>query len=368
MHKIIDSLYIHFPFCTHLCNYCDFYKKVPTNIAQDFKNYHHYLTQSLIEHHSLTKMHGYSWQPLNTLYIGGGTPSLWGISGRDFLQDFLLENNLKLNENCEFTLEVNPGAWDDTTIKAWLDLGVNRFSLGIQTLNETMLPYLDRSHDSLEIFRTLEYFKNSKVNFSMDFMLGLPQSESNARDVIKELELALTYNPSHFSVYILTVKENYKYFKNLPNEEWIEKEYLLVAEFLKSNGFHHYEVSNFSLPNKKSIHNLNYWQSKTVAALGPSATGFLSEDHFRYKWKPNQPAFDLEKLSEEEFKLEQIYMALRSDIGLDVNFFPTQFTTLLEKWKLNGLAIKANSKVYLTSKGYLVLDSLINDLFLQKLL
>jgi oxygen-independent coproporphyrinogen-3 oxidase len=368
MTKNIDSLYVHFPFCSHLCNYCDFYKKIPQNKILDYKSFHHYLDLSFTIHQNLIESNGYSWHPLHTLYIGGGTPSLWGSEGAHFLRDFLREKKIEIANNCEFTLEVNPGAWTDEILGDWRISGANRFSLGIQSFNEQMIKYLDRVHSIFDVHQTLEYFQKEKLNFSVDFMLGLPFSKELKRNIIEELQVALSYGPSHFSVYILTVKENYPYFKNLPSEEWIEKEFLEVAHFLKKNGFEHYEVSNFALPGKESRHNLNYWKSKTVAALGPSATGFLQENRLRYKWKPNHPELEIEKLTEEAFHLEKVYMSIRSLEGIKIKDFPQTILPLVEKWKSSQLVIEKDGIVTLTTKGFLLLDSLMNDLFLHKLL
>ena len=368
MPKRIDSLYLHFPFCAHLCNYCDFYKKVPQNKAQDYKNYHSYLEKSFEVHQNLTKKSGYSWAPLKTLYIGGGTPSLWGLEGKDFLERFLKDKKIELAPDCEFTLEVNPGAWTEDVLSQWRAIGANRFSLGVQSLDAQMIKYLDRVHTIQDVYETLDYFKNNQLNSSIDFMLGLPFSKELNRNVVEELERALLYGVNHFSVYILTVKENYTHYKSLPSEEWIEKEFLDVSTFLKEKGFEHYEVSNFAKPSKQSQHNLNYWKSKTVAALGPSATGFLKEDRLRYKWKPNSPEVDIEFLTEEEFKLEQIYMAIRSEQGIMLTDFPKELEILTEKWKKRDLVTENNGLILLTSKGYLLLDSLMNELFSAKFL
>lgn len=368
MPKRIDSLYLHFPFCSHLCNYCDFYKKVPRNKAQDFQNYHDYLRKSFELHQSLIESNGYSWAALKTLYIGGGTPSMWGVEGKQFLENFLKEKKIELAADCEFTLEVNPGAWSDEVLSQWRALGANRFSLGIQSLDARMIKYLDRVHSIEDVYETLEYFKAHNLNFSVDFMLGLPYSQELKRNVIDELSRALSYGPSHFSVYILTVKDNYTHYSKLPDEEWIEKEFMEVADYLSSNGFEHYEVSNFAKPGKQSGHNLNYWKSHTVAALGPSATGFLQEERLRYKWKPNHPEMEIEKLNEEEFRLERIYMAIRSEEGIKLSDFPEQIMKVVEGWKVRGLVNEKDGIVKLTSKGYLLLDSLMSDLFSLKLL
>lgn len=372
MSKKIQSLYLHFPFCKHLCNYCDFYKKVPKDGLQELNSFHEYMEAAFLEHERLREMNGYSWAPLKTLYIGGGTPSLWGQEGSAFLSSLLKKYNITLALDCEFTLEVNPASWTEEILDSWEKIGVNRYSLGIQSLNGQGIKYLDRIHSIEDVYETLEFFKNRKVNYSMDFMLGLPFSKEYGRDVIEELTRALQYNPSHFSVYILTVKSNYVHFDKLPSEEWIEKEFMDVGEFLKSRGFGHYEVSNFGLPGLESKHNLNYWKSETVAAIGPSATGFLAEERLRYKWKTKEAQIEIENLDEEAFKLEQVYMSMRSSEGLDLQLFQGKEVlaeAIVSKWEDDGLAkIGANNHVYLTSKGYLLLDSLVSDLFSFKLL
>lgn len=368
--KKIDSLYLHFPFCKHLCNYCDFYKKVPKNRTEEISDFHRYFEEAYLEHQKLMEKYGYSWVPLKTLYIGGGTPSLWGMEGKNFLKEFFEKYKLELAPDCEFTLEVNPGSWTDEILNQWELIGVNRYSLGIQSLDGQVIKNLDRVHTIDDVFETLEYFSQKNANFSVDFMMGLPFSKELNRNVIEELERVLKYHPKHFSVYILTVKNNYTHFENLPSEIWIEKEYKDVANFLSSKGYLHYEVSNFALLGFESKHNLNYWKSKTVAALGPSATGFLAEERLRYKWKTKEAKMELENLEISEFKLEQLYMSIRAE-GLNLKKLieeNSEWKTLSEKWVVSGLAkIDVDKNLKLTSQGYLLLDSLMNDIFLAEI-
>jgi oxygen-independent coproporphyrinogen-3 oxidase len=370
MTKKIDSIYIHFPFCRHLCNYCDFFKKVPQNGPEELKDFHRYLEVSFVEHESLMKKHGYSWAPLKTLYLGGGTPSLWKEEGSEFLSSFLKKNKIELASDCEFTMEVNPGSWTEAGLNAWEKIGVNRYSLGVQSLDGNVIKNLDRVHTIDDVYETLEYFHKKDVNFSMDFMLGLPFSKDLNRDIIGELQRALKYSPDHFSVYILTVKNNYTHYNQLPDEEWVEKEFLEVASFLEKNNYDHYEVSNFALKNKKSNHNLRYWQARTVAAFGPSATGFLAEEGLRYKWKTKEAQMEIETLTDAEFQLESLYLALRAE-GINLNDKiqkDSRWKEISEKWVSNGWAsITTDNHLSLTSKGYLLLDSLMNDLFVQNL-
>jgi oxygen-independent coproporphyrinogen III oxidase len=326
--------------------------------------------ESFEKHQNLMETNSFSWAPLETLYIGGGTPSLWGAEGAIFLREFLKSKRIKFADDLEFTLEVNPGSWTVEALDEWKKTGVNRYSLGIQSLDGRFIKHLDRVHSIEDTFTTLEYFQNQKVNFSVDFMLGIPFSDELDRDVISELEKVLTYNPEHISLYILTTKENYIHKNNLPSEERVEKEYLAVSEFLTSRGFIHYEVSNYAKPGMRSKHNLKYWKGESVGAIGPSATGFLSlgKEGIRYKWQTKTPDFVLEKIGLEEYKLERLYTLLRTDEGISGSDFfeeTEKWTHLVKKWGSLGYLAQKEERITLSAKGYLLMDSLMDDIFLN---
>lgn len=156
------------------------------------------------------------------------------------------------------------------------------------------------------------------------------------------------------------MKNNYKYYSELPSEEWIEKEYLETSKFLKSNGFFHYEISNFCKKNKESKHNSRYWLLESVGSLGPSATGFFQNTSLRYKWLGRNLDISLENLSKEEREIEEIYLALRTQKGI----LESQVSkSLSKKWISLGVASKSGSFLKLTTKGFLLQDSLMGDLF-----
>ena len=364
----LESLYIHFPFCRHLCNYCDFYKSLKENEGQ-VQDFNEYFTEMFSNHENFLKKESYAWGPLKTLYIGGGTPSLWGLSGAELIQNLLREKLKGFTNNYEFTLEVNPGGWKKEELKAWVDAGVNRISFGVQSYNDLFLSHLDRVHRKKEINETLKYLQDLKINYSVDFMLGLPFSEKDKRNILEELNDILTWDPPHFSVYILTTKNQYIHKQGLPSEEWIENEYLEVSNLLKEKGYNHYEVSNFAKPGFESNHNLRYWRSESVAALGPSASGLLVEKNLRYKWKNKNLDFETEQLTNEQMNLEKIYLMLRTFEGIKgEEFYQNQqldkFLKIKENWINNGLALQTiDSQLILNSKGMLQMDHLMNDLF-----
>lgn len=364
----MKSLYLHFPFCRHLCNYCDFYKKVPKTQSEIAA------FQELLKHQrgqlkEVAADEGLKMGPWETLYLGGGTPSLWGEEGARFFREFLKDPDMALAENCEWTMEVNPGTWTREGLSAWQSLGVNRFSLGVQSLDSRFLKLLDRVHSLDEVYETLEQFKSMKVDYSLDFMLGLPRSQELGRDILAELDEMLSYAPSHLSLYILTTRKDYIHAAQLPDEDWIADEYLQVAQFLIERGFEHYEVSNFALSGKRSRHNMAYWKSESVAALGPSATGYLASSRKRFKWGPHHGVIQWEELTEEQEKIEFIYMSLRSAVGLKLETVrlwadePHQVDRLVESWQDRGLVELRDGHFQANTRGFLQLDGLMDELF-----
>lgn len=319
-------------------------------------------------HQNIMVEKGFKFGELESLYIGGGTPSLWGKEGASFLRYSLEQWGIRLADDCEFTLEVNPGTWTEEAISLWKENGVNRFSLGIQSLRNDYLKVLDRVHNVSEVFKTLKFFNEIEANFSVDFMLGLPWSLSKERRVLEEVEEILCHNPSHLSLYILTAKAGYPHKAELPEDDFLSEEYLKVVDYLEEKGYFQYEVSNFAKKGFESKHNIQYWKCHSVAALGPSAVGYLREAGFRYKWKAKLPEFEREELDVEALKLESLYMGLRLNEGIILSdHFAideiSNLSSLFSRWVAEGLALRSADHLQLTSKGLLVLDGLMQQLF-----
>jgi oxygen-independent coproporphyrinogen III oxidase len=362
----VSSLYVHVPFCKHLCNYCDFYKKLYDSQSSQTDEFHQFLTDSWGQGQKLFSQHQVSWAPLESLYLGGGTPSLWGERGACFLAQ-LLGEELILSPGCEFTMEVDPGTWSESMIGAWQEIGLNRISIGTQTLSADFLKIMDRSHSLDETHELLSFCQSQKWNFSLDFLLGLPYSRVKKRNIKQELDELLAYQPKHVSLYILNARSKYPHSQHLPDDDFIREEYLLVSEYLRCEGFHHYEVSNFALPGFESKHNLKYWKSESVAALGPTATGLLalnSNEALRYKWKVTKAQFELEHLGPKEIELERIYLSLRTTSGWVPGNWSDQLLQLVGQWKSKGYLLFSDaSRIILSPLGFLMLDSLMDDLF-----
>lgn len=363
----VSSLYLHIPFCRHLCNYCDFYKKKFDPQSNQFEDFHQFLSESHERHEKLMNQYEMKWAPLDSVYLGGGTPSLWGVQGAKKFKE--LFSDLNILPDAEFTMEVDPGTWTPEMIEAWQDLGLNRISIGTQTLSPEFLKIMDRDHSLDESFALLDFCSKNNWNFSLDFLLGLPFSRERKRDIQKELDILLSYKPKHISLYILNARSKYPHIQNMPDDEFIREEYLFVASYLKEKGFHHYEVSNFALPGFEARHNVKYWRSESVAALGPTGTGYFSLNEkkaIRYKWKVSQAEVEIEELGESELSLEKTYLELRTSYGWKPEK-PEKLMKVLEQWESRGYGQFSEGKMTLNSLGFLMLDSLMDDLFREGL-
>lgn len=357
----VSSLYLHVPFCKHLCNYCDFYKRKLDDSTDQFGEFHQFLSDSLIRHDKLMAENNFRWSELDTIYLGGGTPSLWGTRGAEYFQSHILPT--KLTKNVEFTMEIDPGTWTEEMLRAWQKIGLNRISVGTQTLDPQFLKVMDRIHSLDDTFNFLSFLQKENWNYSLDFLLGIPFSRDKKRDIKHELDLLLKYSPKHISLYILNARSKYPHIQDMPDDEYIREEYLFVSDYLKGKGFHHYEVSNFALPGYESKHNQKYWRGESVAALGPTGTGLFTlspEKSLRYKWKVSHAEVELEPLGTKELDLEKTYLSLRTSEGIALK---KGMECLARSWSQQNYSYEENGKVKLTSLGFLMLDSLMDDLF-----
>ena len=282
-------LYIHIPFCIKKCLYCDFFS-VPYN-AKTAVNY----TDALCKELSLKKDFA---QSLKAIYIGGGTPSL--LPDECFTKLFqCLRNNYHFSPDIEITVETNPGTISESKIQTLLDIGANRFSIGVQSFQDDELIFLGRIHNSGDATRTIEtLIKHVIENFSIDLMYGIPGQTMDSWKA--SLRNAVELSPTHISTYELTLEENtplYKLIKSpppplcqsgdnfkpadaecksLPDEEIVLDMYNHTIDYLAGHGYEHYEISNFALPGFKCSHNLNYWNRGEYIGAGAGAHSFVN--------------------------------------------------------------------------------------------
>lgn len=352
-----NGLYIHFPYCRHLCNYCDFYKMNINKANNDL-----YLKKL---NENLESLDFVDWSRVKTIYLGGGTPSLWSREGAYFLKKFI--SQIKTMPT-EITLEVDPDTWNEDEIDHWMDAGVNRFSLGVQALDDKVLSRLDRRHNLGDVEKTLKYFSDKDLNFSIDLLIGAPIKN---RDILQELDRVIKYNPQHLSVYILKTRANYPLKNEEPPEEDVADEYLAVSRKLKSLGYNHYEVSNFAKLGYESLHNQAYWKLENIFAIGPNATGFYNDGNLpkRYQVSANSNKFVFDDITKEGIKIEKFYLGLRTNQGVSPKDFINEknwekLENTLKNWQeLNAFEELNFDKIVLSSDGYLFMDSIIDDFF-----
>lgn len=265
-----SGLYIHVPFCFSPCGYCDFYKTKAERIDD---GYVAFLLKEASLHKEEEKI------PLDTLYFGGGTPSLFEPPqlGRIFEGLGIV---FEFGGDAEITIEANPETLTKEKLDGYHSLGINRLSLGVQSLREEVLAALSRNVSSSVILETLKII--SRVGFdslSCDLILGAPGS--SPRYVQEDLGTLLRFPIDHVSLYMLDLHKGTKLYEqvkgglSLPGEEEMVESYRGAAEFLKQQGFIHYEISNFARKGKESRHNLKYWKRRATIALGPSAHGYF---------------------------------------------------------------------------------------------
>jgi oxygen-independent coproporphyrinogen-3 oxidase len=368
--KSVSSIYLHFPFCQHLCNYCDFYKHKLESDNQ-VKQFEDLLDKQFDFQNKFLSDYNHELGLLKSFYIGGGTPSLWKLRGIDYISKKLQNGELQLDSDCEFTIEVDPDTWTEEEIDGWLSIGVNRFSVGSQAFSDKYIKIMDRTHLLEDVEKTIKYFSDRGLNYSVDLMLGLPNSEE--RNIGNEIRDLLKFKPNHISVYILKTRKNYPLNSVLPDDEKIREEYLEVSKKLTLNGFDHYEVSNFARDGFYSKHNIKYWNYDSVAGLGPNATGLLVENDkaLRYQWKSVTVGVEKEELEGSSLLIEKLFLGLR----FKNRFNPkTLFNKINDHKKLDVLFLKwkdlgylnqesSSDSINLSALGYLMCDSLIDDIF-----
>ena len=352
------GLYLHIPFCNGKCAYCDFYSAFTNEELIDG------YTSALIR--EIKQWGGKITRPIDTIYLGGGTPSLLNQRLVPLLQ--AVYDNLKVLDNAEITLEVNPADNVCEILQNAKTAGVNRISIGAQSGSDAELAVLGRRHTAKDTQNTVKLARELGFkNISLDLMLGLP--DSSCETLKNSLDFLLDLKPEHISAYILKIEENTKFYKNrdllnLPDDDAVSDQYLFMCEYLENNGFCHYEISNFCKDNKASSHNLKYWKCEEYLGLGPSAHSFLDGKRFFYPRdlksfiKGNSPTPD----GNGGDSAEQIMLALRLKDGIKTEFLPNGALKRCELFAKNNLAVLENDNFSLTNKGMLLSNTIISEI------
>lgn len=263
-----QGIYVHIPYCLQKCHYCDF----PTVLIKNGPDMDIYC-QNLIDELSLKLL---PTAPLSSIYFGGGTPSLFGYKRIEKILTAIKDLGYPISPTTEITYEINPGTIDKAELDHLLSCGVNRFSLGVQTFDDSVLKKIGREHSGQDSKKTLELLAQSQVNFSADLILGLPQM---TLDKFKaDADLLSSFTPSHLSVYLLTVPELHFLNQAMPQDDDLEDLLTLSEPYLNELGFSRYEISNYVHKNGfKSRHNLLHWNDLSYWGVGLGAHSYFKE-------------------------------------------------------------------------------------------
>lgn len=362
---MVESAYIHIPFCRQKCHYCSFVS------FPDLSQKDEYL--KTLKKEILLK---YKGESLQTLYFGGGTPSLLSV---EELKEIISLFNLA--ENAEITLEINPETVNEEYFSELSKTKINRLSIGSQTFDNEILKIIGRKHKSEDVYSVVETAKKYGFNnISLDFIYGLPNQILES--FVSDLKTAVHIGAEHISLYGLKIDDGCYFYNNPPenigDEDLQADMYLKAIETLTSLGFEHYEISNFSKDNKYSRHNVNYWECNEYYGFGLAAHGYI--DGIRYSNRKTMEEYlnnyntpeNYHTLSEQEKLEENIFLGLRLKKGIDLTEinnkfninFEEKYSKILKKYTETKHLALENNILKLTESGILVSNYILAD-FLQ---
>ena len=376
MQKKPTSAYVHIPFCTQICYYCDFSKVFIKNQPVD----------SYLEH-LLEEFRSYDIQKLRTLYIGGGTPTALSAPQLEVLLDGLTKN-LDLSVLEELTIEANPGDLDADKIAVLKHSPVNRVSLGVQTFDDKMLKKIGRSHLEKDIYENIDRLKLAGFdNISIDLIYALPgQTMAQVKDNVAK---AISLDIPHMSLYSL-ILENHTVFMNrmrrgklpLPKEELEAEMFEYIIAELERSGFEHYEISNFSKPGFESRHNLMYWDNAEYYGIGAGASGYVNGvryknhgpiRHYLNAVEAGNARITEEHLSQREQMEEEMFLGLRKKSGVSMARFEEKFGRsfdrlygeIIRDLVQQGLMQIDGDRVRMTKRGLFLGDTVAERFILE---
>lgn len=374
------SLYLHIPFCEHKCIYCDFYSVAPNGSREGYDALINRFLRSLKKEIRLRAEESQFQTTYETIFFGGGTPSLLEPSHIAEILD-LLAGRFTVDGGAEITLETNPGTVDREKLTAFRAAGINRISIGIQSFHDDELKFLSRIHSAEQAGSCVRNAYNAGIkNVSFDLIFALPSQTLQRWK--SNLEQAMELFPTHLSTYSLIVEPHTPLHRLVATKQVTPMSpevdaamYEFTMEFMARHGYEQYEVSNFARPGYKSRHNSNYWNHSNYLGFGPSAHSFWNGRRWwnvanvvEYAARLERnvlPVAGDERLTLNQLREEEIFLGLRSE-GIDVAGFRKRYNSDLlderrqavEHLVRDRLAVLDGNRLRLTSKGYLLCDEI----------
>ena len=375
------SIYVHIPFCNSKCAYCSFVSMVANE--EDKKRYFNALVNEI----KLQSKKYRGIYSVSSIYIGGGTPtSLDYYYVRDLLS--CIYKNFAVKNSAEITIEINPNSADKNKIREYVLSGVNRFSIGLQSIQPKILKDMGRTHTSEDFLNTVNMIREYGIkNISADIIIGYPNQKLS--DVKETIAFLVKNEIPHISAYMLQVETGTKLKKlvdngavGVPDEEIVVNMYNTVVDYLNNNGYNRYEFSNFAKPTFESYHNQVYWKRKDYLGVGLASHSYIDGTRFAIteniteyvetiENKLEVPIAVSKNLTDEEKKEEMIMLSLRTSEGLnleeyrllfDENFLAKKKQTIINLVKEGFLVLTPENRLLCTDKGYLVLNRIVLEL------
>jgi oxygen-independent coproporphyrinogen-3 oxidase len=369
------GIYLHIPFCKQACHYCNFHFSTTQHLLPR-------MVAAIVKEVELRKE--YLAETIDTIYFGGGTPSILNSSDIELILN-KCKKVFNVNPAAEITLEANPDDITEEKLVEWKQIGINRFSLGIQSFVDTELQWMNRSHNAQQAKHCIELIKKHFNNFSIDLIFG-SQLLTN-QQWQDNIDIALSFNPPHLSCYALTVepktvlgkKVEKEIVSDINNEKQAEQfEYLMHQ--LENADYHHYEISNYAKAGFESKHNSSYWQGKHYLGLGPSAHSFnvlsrswnIANNALYVAGIENETSIlETEILTSTQQLNEYIMISLRTSKGINIETVKTNWNLLTanevikkaQPWLLSHHIRFIDNSLQLTKLGKLFADAIASDLF-----
>ena len=371
------AIYFHVPFCKQACHYCNFH------FSTSLKHKNPVLDAMLSEL-KLRKEELVETEKINSIYFGGGTPSLLSSAEVSVLIHEV-KRNFNVAVDAEITLEMNPDDDRPDYLEELKTIGVNRLSVGIQSFHEEELKLMNRAHNAQEAFDVLNRIQGLYDNFSLDLIFGLPNSTPESWQ--KNVEYALQFNPTHISSYLLTVEPKTVLNHQIDNkqievlgEEDVLTQFNFLVDRLQAKGYDHYELSSFGKPGFRSVNNTAYWSEKPYLGIGPSAHSFNGETR---SWNISnnaqylkgisvgKPMIEREKLSVADRYNEYIMIGLRMQNGISLDYieknFGSDYKILLKKGVQSQIASQVlywdDDSLKVSRNAMMLVDGIASDLF-----
>ncbi len=372
------GIYIHIPFCKQACTYCNFHFSVSLKNKTA-------LIKALVKEIELSSEF-IDDKNIETIYVGGGTPSLLNEEDLRCIFD-ALRKKFSITADAEITLEANPDDINMEVLNIWKTIGVNRLSVGLQSFNEVELKWMNRAHNATQSLQCLNDIQSADfTNFSVDLIYGSPLQSND--DLKKNFEIIAERNIPHISCYALTVEPGTLLNKKINEhkspavdaDKQAEQFYLLLG-MMANNGYEQYEISNFSKTGYRSKHNSSYWQGKPYFGFGPAAHSFNGFNKRRWNVSNNGLyiqslekdliPYEEEILTELQALNEYVMTALRTVEGINFDYIRSGFGEShvlrilgeVEKYLVSGKVIKTTDGLYLSEEGKFFADGIAGDLF-----